>query len=227
MSPEYYVTYTQMNFFFDGPTSGKDSFTGNIGKGLKKIKSFIVKDTFRAVTDGDAIPVLADEVLHDLSWDQLCQYKLLQAVRSGKSNSDVKNMQIGPLYHARWLTLACRVLYLYMCEHNLSDEDTTKLETLVHFIMTNYGPMWFAIKQRPLLIDAPKHLFQQTQLIKLLPEAVQRVVKKYVSHSAYYAHSEHLLISMLDDDDDSTRIKAVNIIKEIRRTSQMSVPTLF
>ena len=27
---------------------------------------------------------------------------------------------------------------------------------------------------------------------------------------------------MLDDDDDSTRIKAVNVIKEIRRTSQMS-----
>ena len=84
-------------------------------------------ETFRPVTDGDVIPILTDEVLHSLSWDQQCEYNLLKAVRSGRANSDIRNMQIGPLYHARWLTLACRTLYLYMCEHDLNDDDTANL----------------------------------------------------------------------------------------------------
>jgi hypothetical protein len=200
----------------DGPTSGKDCFKGPIGKALKVIKSFPLKTTFPAITDGDAVPILPDEVHHDLSWDQKCQYKLLHAVRSGKSNTDIANIQIGPLNHSRFLTLAERCLYLYMCEHDLSEEDTEKLYKIVHFIMTNYGPMWFHIKIKPLLTDAPRHIFQQTQLLKLLPDDVLDIVKPYVSRNCYHAHPENLLLSMLDDDDESIRKKAVSTILDIR-----------
>ena len=200
----------------DGKTSGKDSFKGPIGKMLKIVKTFKVKDNFQPMTDGDSVPILQDEVAHDLSWDQKCLYKLLHALRSGKSNADIINMQLGGLNHSRWLTLANRVLYLDMCEHNLSEEDTAKLKSLVHFIMTNYGPMWFNIKMNPLITDAPKHLFQQTKLLQLLPQNIIDTVKPTVSRSAYHAHPENLLLSMLDDDNEIVRKKAISIIQDIR-----------
>ena len=204
----------------DGKTSGKDSFKGPQGKACKDVKKLKVKATFPAVTAGDSIPVLSDEVMHDLSWDQKCLYKLLNAVRDGKSNIDIVNMQFGGLNHSRWLTLAIRLLYLYMCEHNLTPEVTEKLNTLIHFIMTNYGPMWFTIKMKPLITDAPKHVYHQTKLLKLLPASVVEIVKPYVSRNAYNAHPENLLLAMLDDDDVDVRRKAVNIIKTIRTEHQ-------
>merc|ERR1712055_298347 len=85
----------------DGKTSGKDSFKGPIGKACKDVKKYKVKETFTAVTVGDSVPVLSDEVMHELSWDQKCLYKLLHAVRSGKSNIDIENMQLAGLNHSR------------------------------------------------------------------------------------------------------------------------------
>ena len=63
-----------------GKNSGKDSFKGPIGKTLKIVKSLKVKETLPAMTDGDSIPILPDEVNHDFSWDQKCLYKLLHAL---------------------------------------------------------------------------------------------------------------------------------------------------
>ena len=99
---------------------------------------------------------------------------------------------------------------------------TTKLNKIVHFIMTNYGPMWFAIKLRPLITDAPKHLFLQTKLLQLLPEDVLNIVKPYVTRNAYNAHPENLLIAMLDDDDELVRKKAVSIILNLRKKNPTS-----
>ena len=204
----------------DGKTSGKESFKGPIGKACKDVKKLKVKATFTAVTAGDSVPILSDEVMHDLSWDQKCLYKLLNAVRSGKSNVDIENMQLAGLNHSRWLTLSIRLLYLYMCWHSLTPEETENLNTLIHFVMTNYGPMWFTIKMKPLITDAPKHVFHQTKLLKLLPAHVVNIVKPYVSRNAYYAHPENLLLAMLDDEDENVRKKAVNLIKTIRAEHQ-------
>ena len=204
----------------DGETSGKDSFKGPVGRACKMVKTFKLKETFPAVTDGDSVPILPEEVIAQLSWDQKCLYKLLHAVRNGKSNTDIANMKLGGLNHSRWLTLAIRVLYLYMCVHKLGRRVAAKLKRLVHFIMTNYGPMWFTIKLKPFITDAPKHVFHQMQLLKLLPSDVRKIVKPYVSRNAYNAHPENLLIAMLDDSDDAIREKAVNIIKDIRATKQ-------
>lgn len=204
----------------DGKTSGKECFKGPIGKACKVVKTYEVKQTFTAVKDGDSVPVLPHEVIQQLSWDQKCLYKLLHAVRSGKSNIDIINMKLAGLNHSRWLTLAIRVLYLYMCYHQLTQDETVKLNRLVHFIMTNYGPMWFAIKCKPFITDAPKHVFKQTKLLQLLPSDIINIVKPYVSRSAYFAHPENLLIAMLDDSDETVREKAVNIIKDIRATKQ-------
>ena len=224
----------QLFKWLDGDTSGKDSFKGPIGKALKKVKTYKVKETFPAITAGDSIPTLSEEVTRDLSWDQKGLYKLLHSTRDGKSNSDIINMALGGLCHSRFTTLAENLLYLNMCEHDLSPEDTANLETLVYFIMTNFGPMWFAIKMKPLITDAPKHVFLQTKLMKLLPDNVQTIVKPFISKNAYYAHPEPLLLAMLDDDNTEVRKQAVDIILNIRRNQpstsrpirSYAVPTL-
>ena len=161
------------------------------------VKTFKLKETFPAVTDGDSVPILPEEVIAQLSWGQKCLYKLLHAVRNGKSNTDIANMKLGGLNHSRWLTLAIRVLYLYMCVHKLGRRVAAKLKRLVHFIMTNYGPMWFTIKLKLFITDAPKHVFHQMQLLKLLPSDVRKIVKPYFSRNAYNAHPENLLIAKL------------------------------
>ena len=66
--------YRNLFVKLDGETSGKDSFKGPIGKSYKVKKTF-----FPAVTAGDMIPILPDEVSKDLSWDQKCFYKLQHA----------------------------------------------------------------------------------------------------------------------------------------------------
>ena len=72
---------------------------------------------------------------------------------------------------------------------------------------------------KPLITDAPKHLFLQTKLLNLLPAEVKDIVKPYVSRSAYYAHPENLLVAMLDDEDKSVRKVAVKVILNIRNGS--------
>ena len=84
------------------------------------------------------------------------------------------------------------------------------------------GDLWFSIKMKPLITDAPKHVFQQMKLLKLLPSHVADIVRPYVSRNAYYAHPENLLLAMLDDDDENVRKKAVDLIKNIRAEHQPS-----
>ena len=158
----------------DGKTIGNDSFKGPIGKACKDVKKNKVKKTFTAVTAGDSVPIISNELLHELSWDQKCLYKLLHAVRSGKSSIDIENMQLAGLNHARWLTLAIRSLYLYICWHSLSPAETENLNTLIHFIMTNYGPMWFRIKMKPL---------SNEELDLIIDEAL--TLPPYRSHQQY------------------------------------------
>ena len=110
-------------------------------------------------------------------------------------------MQLAGLNHSRWLTLAITLLYLDMCYHDLTPEQTDNLNTLIHLIVTNYGPMWFTIKMNPRITDAPKHVFHQTKLLKLLPANVADIVQPYVSRNAYFSHPENLLLAMLDDED--------------------------
>ena len=90
---------------------------------------------------------------------------------------------------------------------------------MVHFIVTNYAPMWFMIKSKPHIIFGPRHYFKQIELIKKLPKNVQSIVKENISRSAYHAHPENVLLSMLADDRSEVRTKAVEVITKLRKGS--------
>ena len=54
------------------------------------------------------------------------------------------------------------------------------------------------------------------KLVKTQPKMIQEVAKKSVQTNAFFAHSSNLLVSMLADEEESTRQKAVNTIIKIR-----------
>ena len=56
---------------------------------------------------------LNDEVLEDLSTDQRLLYEYVYGISKGRINQRYLNYKIGPCNHARWLTLAIRILSCY------------------------------------------------------------------------------------------------------------------
>lgn len=125
----------------DGPTSGDKTFRGPIGQAIQTAEILPVAQDFEMITEGPGVPELSDDVSGDLSSDQRYIYRMMKAVRDGKVLKELAVSKPGPVCHSRWLTLACRVLRLYVSEHSLDDKTKQKLRDIVMYIMTNYKRM--------------------------------------------------------------------------------------
>ena len=203
----------------DGPTTGSNSFSGPIGKLLPKVAEMEWISTFKAMSGVPMLEELPEKVFRDLSSDQKYLYLTVQAVISGVIPEQLKCLTCGPICHSRWLTLVSTCSVCYMKKNGLRGKVKKVLETLVHFIVTNYAPMWFMIKSKPHIIFGPRHYFKQIELIKKLPKNVQIIAKENISRSAYHAHPENVLLSMLADDRSEVRSKAVEVITKLRKDS--------
>ena len=200
----------------DGPTDSKNTFKGVIGKLLPKVEDLEWNPNFKKVTDGPGLPNISDEIALDLSSDQLILFLCYESVRTGKIRVELYSLTPGPLSHSRWLTHAVRNLLLYMKKNGLKGKNKTNLMKFVQFIMTNYTVMWFRLKQKGSIGEAPRHLFGQIKLTKLLFPEVKRIARKNLTRNAYWAHPECLLLSMLTDCDQQVRTTAVDKILSIR-----------
>ena len=89
----------------------------------------------------------------------------------------------------------------------------------VKFLVSNYVPKWCACKQHVRITEGPKHLHNQTKLLKVVKEPVLSIAKKNVAQNAYWAHPEVLLVAMLADNSKSIRNKAVEKILSLRGDS--------
>ena len=113
----------------DGTTTDSKSFSGPIGKMVAGAVETAPVVDFNPVPGG--VESADSDVLLQLSHGQSLLYQLAVGVQSGHVPASVANRKIGPLNHARWLTLACRVLRVYV-SHTLPPED---LVLLVCFIV--------------------------------------------------------------------------------------------
>ena len=202
----------------DGKTSGKDSWTGPIGKLLTKVLDLPLDPDF-TVIDGVDLPELSDEEIQDLSTDQKYLYRILQIIKTGTIPPNFEKFNIGPLNHARWLTLANRICRLFISKVRLSPKLKSDLFQVVQFIMLCYGPGWFHIKTKPNLIHSPEHVLISVTNYRKLPESTQKIVKPFIASNAYHANSEHILLAMLCSDDSCLRENAVKIILDLRAGS--------
>ena len=155
-------------------------------------------------------------VASGLSSDQRLLFVAFQSFRTGVIRAELYSLSPGPISHSRWLTLAIRILLLYMKKHGLKGKHRSNLITIVQFLMTNYVVMWFRLKQKPSVGEASRHLFSQVQLTNLLHKSTKRVARTNLARNAYWAHPENLLLSMLTDPEEKTRQVAIEKIMSIR-----------
>ena len=79
-----------------------------------------------------------------------------------------------------------------------------------------YSPLWFEIKVKHGWIEGPYHILKQLQLVSLQPKRVQNIVLPYVESSAWNAHSENLLQTLLCSSNSEDRRFAVETICKLR-----------
>jgi len=200
----------------DGPTVSADSFAGPIGKKLKGAVSEWKVAKFESIPNSQ-FPVLPITVVEDLSSDQYYAYKICIAVMSGNLDSDLAQLEIGPMIHSRWLTLACRILRYYTAQ----EKPSANLKILAKFCVTVYFPTWFQIKLYNKITDGPKNFFDAMQRIKNFPdENIQAISIKVLQRNAFFSHPENVLLAMLADGDENVRKSAVDDIRLFRSMSK-------
>ena len=198
--------------YLDGGTKSPNAFAGPIGKSLDSNSSQWPVITFKPILN-PYFPTLPNEVLEELSTDQYYGYRICWAVICGEVDEDLKLLEIGPIVHSRWLTLACRILRLYTATCNPSQS----LVTLAEYCLKVYFPTWFEIKCNNKLTLGSINFFNLVQRMVNFPN--QNVVKiglDVLQRNGYFAHPENVLVAMLGDDNEDLRRLAVNKIFAIR-----------
>ena len=63
-------------------------------------------------------------------------------------------LEVGSILHSQWLTLACRILWLYVSEHT----PLANLQAIARFCISVYFPTWFEIKKSQIIRGVKKFL---------------------------------------------------------------------
>ena len=191
----------------DGPTSGPKSFTGPIGK-------LIMRCEEKPVVEYEKIECapLPEVDKSDLSTDQKYLKEMWEAVTSGNCPTELARRNPGNVTHARWLTLANRILRLYVGTEN----PTSELQKLADFVVKVYAPSWFSVKCQPSIFCAPQHFFGIIRRSRYLEEKLRNIVDKTLQTNGFMAHPESILIGMLCDARPRIRKLAVSRIQKAR-----------
>lgn len=179
----------------DGVTSGPRCYTGPIGKQLAKCDEVPVVATFKNIQFDVDIQDVAN-FARSLNSDQSYLYDMCLAISIGYCSDDLVKRPPGKLNHSRWLTLANRILRLYVA----SQKPSKNLQTLAEFIIKVYAPMVFQIKNKPSCTMGSRHLADLIISSRYLPEHLLAVINPVIERNGFYAHPENILLAMLDDD---------------------------
>lgn len=180
----------------DGKTKGPNEFGGVLGKQLENCNELpVVK--FSPIQHN--LPKL--EIKKDLSTDQKYLLEMCLVIASGECCPDLSLKKPGKLAHSRWLTLACRILRLYIGTENPS----TILKTVTEYVLKVYAPIWFHIKLEPSCENGAKHFWRLVKLSRYLCEQHLKIIDPVIQRNAYYAHPENVLLCMLNDERKHVR----------------------
>jgi len=124
------------------------------GLGKKKLNGKVStwpEKNFEPIENAN-FPKLPYDIVDDLSSDQYYGYRICLAVMSGYLDPDLQKLQIGPIVHSRWLTLACRILRFYTS----TKQPSKSLVQLTNFCLKISFPIWFSIKKENKITDGAK-----------------------------------------------------------------------
>lgn len=195
----------------DGTTTGPVSFKGDLGE-----RAAIFCPSWPIVRF-QPIPNLVASILDvsstDLSNDQRLLFEYCKGISDGFVSEPWVHRKIGPVNHARWLTLAVRLLALY----TRTTSPSMGLVQLASFICRVYAPTWFKVKQSGSLKDIPKLIFDIQHDINLYRlENFLDDFREVVQRSCFAFLYENFLYALIMSEDKSTQIKGWEFIKQMR-----------
>lgn len=196
----------------DGTTNSPDTFTGPIGKNLNGTVSDWPVVAFKKISNPH-FPELPQSVVDDLSTDQHYAYRICMAVILGSVDLDLQFLEVGPIVHSRWITLACRILRYFVSV----EKPCLSLVLLAEFCIKVYFPSWFEIKKNNKLTHGSINFYNMVQrMVKLPNKKVREIALEVVQRNAFFAHPENVLLAMLGDSDEEIRRLGVNKIQSVR-----------
>ena len=203
----------------DGATTSGTGFTEDVCKLLNRVEDLESEPNFEPIgTNGEPLIELPDEVVRNMSTDSQVCYRLCKAVRAGHLPDDLKDIQLGGINHARWLTTQGRILILCSKKHGLTGNNLEVLRMLGNYAVESYFKLYYDIKVKNSLEEAPYQILTQLRILKKQPAVVQNAVTKYIRTGAWYALSENILLSLIASSDKLDRAFAVDKILNIRGT---------
>ena len=198
----------------DGGTTGPRSFSGILGKKCKENNHELPQVSFNKIETPIGEDYISAAVLNDLSSDQRLLFEYCKGIGSGRVDDQWASWKIGPLNHARWLTLAIRIL----CVYSRETKPTPTLKQLVYFIVQVYAPTWFEIKKSSKFHESPKILFDCIQRIKQLPfEDIKHTALENIQRNAFCLLPDNFVYAMIKDDEPTMRNIALKLILASRK----------
>ena len=210
----------------DGKTSSKDGWEGELGKLLPTVRSLKRTCTAPVIPGKTELPDLPPEVVKDIGSDQEYGHRITNAVRKGKMDEDLAALTVGQTGHSRWLTTANLFCDWWFRDHGLEGELLARLREIVDFIINVYFPCWFQIKINHSWVDGPTNVLFELSCLRTQSEVVQETVMPTVRSSAWFAHSEPILMTMLCSKEEEERRFAANQILVIRGGQEMGDSSL-
>jgi len=203
----------------DGGTSGPCNFNGILGGKLSGDIHLRPVARFKAITSDIAGQTHDFAEMVDLTDDQKLLYHYALGISLGRLGTDLSILKLGPLCHARWLSLAVRVMCLYTREEKPSEP----LVLLVKYITSVYVPSWFSIKKSK-FHQMPKILFTMIRKTCHLPLNIKEVLWKNLSGNSFCLIPQNFIYCLLMDDDSGIRALGVDAILKCRKSRKTSNP---
>ena len=110
---------------------------------------------------------LPDDIVKSMSTDASMSYQLVKAIAEGKLPASLAGMKVAALNHARWLTTGMSLLVLWTTDHGFTGEIMRRFELIVKFLVQVYFPLFFEIKVKHSIVEAPHHILKLLRLLRL------------------------------------------------------------
>ena len=203
-------------------TKSPTSFNGPIGKLChKNVEHLPQVNFFKFSGDLDDME-FSSEILKDLSTDQRLLLEYVIGISKGKVDSKYASWKIGSLNHARWLTLAIRLMCLWT-RGAYSPELEYNLHSIIKFIAEVYAVSWFEIKRDGKFHNQPLNIFNMIQRIKRQSKEIKEIAFKNLNYNSFALLPENMLYSMIKSNDQVVQEIATKIILSIRENNQTIV----
>ena len=136
-----------------------------------------------------------------------------KAIIDGKCPPWLAHRKVGGISHARWLTTAIRINFVYMS----MPVPTPAITRLATFVVQGYACWWFQSRVSWRISDAPNLLFTAMKYIHSLCAFESVALKLVIERNFFWGHHESILVACLTNPDEDIRSRAIARIVQARQ----------